>query len=207
MDERSSSLRRQFDQLVELLERWNFVDGWALTDRGEVLARIFHEDDLLCATLVCDGVLDGLEPAELAGLVSTLTYEHRAKEPPPPPWFPTARVRDRFAEVERTARALARDQAAARLPVLAEPDPTFIAAAHGWAAGGPLDLVLGEELVTGGDFVRNIKTLIDLLRQVAIVAPSAETRRNAAAAADDLFHGVIAASSEIGTSTDAGSDR
>ncbi|MCB0977771.1 MAG: DEAD/DEAH box helicase [Acidimicrobiales bacterium] len=198
MAERTSSLRRQFDLLVDLLERRGFVDGWSLTDRGEVLAKIFHEDDLLCATVLCDGVFDGLDPARLAGLVSCLTYEHRSKEPPPPPWYPDKDMRDRVSLVMATARELNSDLLASRLPVAPEPDPTFLSLAYGWASGGSLDVVIADEQLTGGDFVRNIKTLIDLLRQIATVAPSPDTRRSASDAADALLHGVVAVSSELG---------
>jgi ATP-dependent RNA helicase HelY len=56
--------------------------------------------------------------------------------------------------------------------------------------------VEAEEL-SGGDFVRTIKQLIDLLRQLAIVAPVAATRRSAEKAAEALFRGVVAASSAV----------
>jgi ATP-dependent RNA helicase HelY len=79
------------------------------------------------------------------------------------------------------------------------PDPTFVALAHAWAAGESLDVVLEDDLLSGGDFVRNIKTLIDLLRQVAGVAPVPETASAAASAADALMRGVVSASTEIGT--------
>ena len=47
-------------------------------------------------------------------------------------------------------------------------DPGFFAAAHGWTAGRRR-AVVGDEELTGGDFVRTMKQLIDLARQVAIV--------------------------------------
>lgn len=197
LEERSSSLLRQFDQITELLERWEFVDGWEVTDRGRILARVFHESDLLCAAVVSDGLLDGLDPASLAGLVSTLTYEHRSKAPPPPPWFPTSEVEDRVRMVARLAAGLAKDQTRLGLAPTRPPDPSFLALAHGWAAGGALDAVLADEDLSGGDFVRNVKTLIDLLRQVATVSPNAETRRSARAASDALFRGIVSASSEV----------
>jgi ATP-dependent RNA helicase HelY len=43
--------------------------------------------------------------------------------------------------------------------------------------------------------VRAIKQLIDLLRQLAIIAPVRDTRRAAAAAAQAAFRGVVADSS------------
>ena len=56
--------------------------------------------------------------------------------------------------------------------------------------------------MSGGDFVRTIKQLIDLLRQLAIVAPVAATRRSAEKAAEALFRGVVAASSAVEIETD-----
>ena len=59
-------------------------------------------------------------------------------------------------------------------------------------------MVEAEEL-SGGDFVRTMKQLIDVLRQVALVAPEQATRRTAEQAADQLFRGVVAASSAVET--------
>lgn len=57
--------------------------------------------------------------------------------------------------------------------------------------------MLADEAISGGDFVRNIKQLIDLVRQLAVVAPDPATRRTAEEAADALFRGVVAASSVV----------
>ncbi len=51
------------------------------------------------------------------------------------------------------------------------PDPTFAAIAHAWVAGEGFAEVVGDDELTGGDFVRTTKQLIDLLRQLAIIAP------------------------------------
>ena len=64
-------------------------------------------------------------------------------------------------------------------------------------------MLLDEEL-TGGDFVRNVKQLIDLLRQVGDVAPRPETASAARSAADGLFRGVVAASSTVGSGAGTG---
>ena len=60
----------------------------------------------------------------------------------------------------------------------------------------------GAEELSGGDFVRNIKQLIDLLRQVTEVAPDAATRATAVEAGEQLFRGVIAASTVVGPVVD-----
>ena len=133
-----------------------------------MLARTYHESDLLVAEALTSGLLDGLDPAALAGLLSCFTYEHRGPGEPEPPWFPSRQVRARWSELERLAAELQADEEAAGLPPTRAPDPGFAALAHAWAAGEPLGDVLGDEDLSGGDFVRNVKTLIDLVRQVGV---------------------------------------
>lgn len=55
-----------------------------------------------------------------------------------------------------------------------------------------------DEAVSGGDFVRNIKQLIDLVRQLGEIAPDPATAASAREASDRLFRGVVAASSVVG---------
>jgi ATP-dependent RNA helicase HelY len=201
---RTESLARRFDRVLRLLEAWGYLDGWALTERGQVLARTYHESDLLVAEAMTAGLLDGLDPASLAGLVSCFTYEHRGPGMPAPPWFPSRQARARWGELERLADELRADEEAAGLPPTRPPDPGFVALAHAWAAGEPLGEVLGEEELSGGDFVRNIKTLIDLVRQVGDVAPDPDTARAARRAAEALHRGVVSVSSTIDEVVGAG---
>ncbi len=62
--------------------------------------------------------------------------------------------------------------------------------------------MLEDEELSGGDFVRNAKLLIDLLGQVADAASSPETARTAREAADRIFRGVVSASSVTGLDPD-----
>ncbi|MEY2456608.1 MAG: ATP-dependent helicase HelY, partial [Acidimicrobiaceae bacterium] len=196
----SESLARRFDRVLRVLEAWGYLDGWALTPKGKRLGRLYHECDLLIAEALHTGVFDGLDPAALAGLCSVFSYEHRSPAPPRPPWFPSATARARYAEIEQLSRELNADELEAGLPLTRHPDPGFVALAHAWAAGEDLDDVLEDADVSGGDFVRNVKQLIDLLRQLAEASPERSTTEAAHVAADLLFRGVIAASSVVGGS-------
>jgi ATP-dependent RNA helicase HelY len=71
-------------------------------------------------------------------------------------------------------------------------DAGFADLAYRWAMGEPLEEVLAEEEVTPGDFVRVTKQLIDLLRQVALVASDAAVAATARAAVDACQRGVVA---------------
>jgi ATP-dependent RNA helicase HelY len=195
---RSGTLARQFDRILQLLESWGFLDGWALTPAGERLRRIYHEADLLIAVCLEEGFFDGLTPPELAGLVSTFTYETRGPGEAPIPWFPSATLRRRWAEVEGVAGRLRDAEERAGLPTTRSLDPGFVALAHAWASGDELATVLADEELSGGDFVRVIRQLIDLLRQVAQVASDPTTAAAAASAADTIRRGVVSASAAVG---------
>ncbi len=197
---RSESLARRFDRVLRVLEAWDYLDldEWALADAGERLARTFHECDLLIVESLRQGLLDDLDPATLAGLASVFTYEHRSSEAPPAPWFPSSSARKRWLAIEALAKELAEMETDAGLPPSRLPDPTFVAIAYAWAAGEGFAEVVEDEELSGGDFVRNVKQLIDLLRQLAEVAPLEATRSAAAAAAERLCRGVVAASSVVG---------
>ena len=57
-----------------------------------------------------------------------------------------------------------------------------------------------DDDLTGGDFVRNTKQLIDLMRQLGEVAADPRTAAVCRRAADSLFRGVVEAGSTVNTS-------
>ncbi|MBV9660217.1 MAG: DEAD/DEAH box helicase, partial [Acidimicrobiales bacterium] len=178
---RLESLARQFDRVLRVLEAWGYVDGWSLTDRGARLARIYHESDLLIAECLEQGLLDGLSEAEMAGAVSFFTYESRTPQEGDG-WFPTPRLRRRWVAMMQLFGELTAAEDDAGLPLTRSPDPSFAGLASAWAAGEELADVIEDEEMSGGDFVRNTKQLIDLLRQVGDTAPDPETARTARSA-------------------------
>jgi ATP-dependent RNA helicase HelY len=198
---RTESLARQFDRVLRVLESWGYVDGWQLTDGGHMLTRLYSETDLLLAESLREGLLDGLDAPSMAAVCSVFSYESRGPDQGAPERvrFPNRKVRDRVAEIDRIWRDLNVVEDEAGLPETRPPDAGFSALAHGWAAGKDLEAVLLDEDLTGGDFVRNVKQLIDLLRQVGNVAPTPATAATARSAADALFRGVVAASSTVAT--------
>ncbi len=200
---RNESLARQFDRVLGVLEAWGYVDGWELRDAGRLLTRLNTEGDLVLAEALREGHLDGVDAPALAALVSCFTFQRRgpdANEPMPPRRWPSRVVAQRARAIEGVWRDLHSVERDARLPETRRPDPGFTAAAYGWAAGDELADVLDDEEMTGGDFVRNVKQAIDLLRQIADVAPVPETAAVAHAAADACLRGVVAASSTVHTS-------
>ena len=197
---RGDSLARTFDRVLDLLEAWRYVDDWSLTPAGEMLARMYTEGDLVITEAMRRGALDGLDPAGLAAVVSCVAYERRGSDgdaPTAPRRWPDQTVAARCRAVEGIWRELLGAERDARLTESRQPDPGFTTAIHGWAEGGDLADLLDEDEMTGGDFVRNVKQVVDLLRQVAAAAPQESTRDAAHRAADACVRGVVLASSQV----------
>ncbi len=74
---RRELLAEHLGRRLAVLEELGYVTGWQLTPAGQRLARIYHESDLLIAEALAAGVFDGAEPAVLAGVLSSVVFEHR----------------------------------------------------------------------------------------------------------------------------------
>ena len=207
VDAKNDTLARDFDRVLSVLEHYGYVnvDRWELTAAGEMLSRVFHESDLLVAEILRDGVLDGLGAPDLAALVSCVVYEHRSPEPPPKPWFSSDDIRQRWQRIAALSEELAGQERAHGMTEHREPDPTFAAIAYAWVAGEGFAAVVDDEELTGGDFVRTTRQLIDILRQIATIAPERSVRRAAGDAAEAAFRGVVSDSAVPTSDTESSS--
>ncbi|MFZ9912678.1 MAG: DEAD/DEAH box helicase [Ilumatobacteraceae bacterium] len=195
-DKESEVVSRRFDDVVSLLERWGYVGNWKLTERGVLLSRIFHECDLLVAEAIGTGVLDGLDPTSLAAMCSVFVYEHRSADPAPEPTFPSGQLRSRFRSLQSLSKRLQRDETTAGITPHRSPDAGYVSTVAMWAGGAELADVLDIE-TTPGDFVRTMKQLIDLPRQVGQHAPDGATRAAADAAVERVLRGVVLSASTM----------
>ena len=125
-------------------------------------------------------------------------YEHRSSEPAPKPHFPSSTLKARWRDIAQISDRLVTAEEARGIQPHRPPDPGFIATTFAWASGSDLFDILDDEDLTAGDFVRTMKQLIDLLRQIGQVATTEIGQRNATQASELLFRGVVAASSSIG---------
>src|SRR4051794_4755170 len=214
MTERTGSLTRQFDATCDVLEELGYLvpevaplvpadtevfgavdDVPVVTDDGRRLSRIWSEADLLVAECLRAGAWRGLGPAELAAAASALVFEAR-RDNPALPAVPAGKVAVAIGEMRRIRLRLQDVEADHGVPVTRDLDLGFAWAAYRWADGQSLDRVLagaeqaGTEL-SGGDFVRWMRQLIDLLDQLAKVAeePVAGVAR---AAVGRVRRGVVA---------------
>jgi ATP-dependent RNA helicase HelY len=199
IDRQTSTLSGQFDRVLGVLDDFGHVQGWELTDRGRLLAGIYHEADLVVAEAVAEGCFDDLDAPELAAVASVLVYEHRSPGPPPSPRYPSRRVRERALAIDGIVRRVQSAEDEVGLPWSRGSDHGFCAVAHEWCAGEGLGDLLAETQLelTGGDFVRTVRQLIDLVRQLAQLAPDRGTRAAARRAVEALERGVVSASAAV----------
>jgi len=214
MAERTGSLTRQFDRTCDVLEELGYLvpeavplvpadtevvgpldDVPVVTEDGRRLARIWSEADLLVAECLRAGVWRGLTPAELAAAASTLVFEAR-RDNPGLPSVPAGKVAAAIGEMRGIRSRLQDVELAQDVRATRDLDLGFAWAAYRWADGQSLDRVLagaeqaGTEL-SGGDFVRWTRKLIDLLDQLGKVADDI-VARTARAAVERVRRGVVA---------------
>jgi ATP-dependent RNA helicase HelY len=191
------SLARTFDRIRALLTERGYLDGDELTEHGRRLARLWSETDLLTAECLRHQVWDGLEPAELAAVISVLVYEAR-RDIAAAPRVPQGPVSDALAATVRLWAELEADERRHRLERTREPDLGFTWPVYRWARGESLSAVLmaaetnGTEL-SAGDFVRWCRQVLDVLDQVRGVAgEDSGVGATATAAVRTLRRGVVA---------------
>lgn len=187
VEQRAGSLVRRFHQLaVVLVRRGHLVgDPPRVSVRGRVLAGIYADVDLLVAELLLAGMLDGLGPSDLAGVAALLVHESRRDDVPPPERLPNARLDTLAEDIGRLAEGIRLDEEAVGITPLRDLDAGFVAPVVRWAQGATLEEAVGDLEVSGGDFVRNVKQVIDLLGQLRDVSDG--ERR---ASLDDALRGL-----------------
>jgi ATP-dependent RNA helicase HelY len=188
------ALSRRFDRILKLLRRWGYVDAhaWKLTGRGALLTRLYHDADLLVAEALVSGMFDHLDAPCTAAMVSLCTFESRSGQWRPEPTLPR-QIHRRVERIGGLSERLQHDEEHLQLARTRHPDHGFADAAWRWARGEKLSTLLERVEMTPGDFVRSSKQLIDLLRQISLVAPVPATAVAAADAVSVLHRGVVAA--------------
>jgi ATP-dependent RNA helicase HelY len=218
--QRADLLTIQLSHRVAVLEALGYLKGWSLTLTGHRLSRIYHESDLLIAEALAADVFAGAEPAILAGVVSAVVFEPRrarrlAGHGGPGPRAAARRGRrkgpladrlgeKRVAELEWRAAALERVAERIRgveelhlVPRTRQPSSGLATAVASWARGASFETALAVAArdvgdLAPGDFVRTVKSVADLVQQVAHATTDPETAAAARSAVALLLRGVVA---------------
>jgi superfamily II RNA helicase len=201
-----------------VLEELGYANGWQLTTDGQLLRSLYHECDLLLAETINLGVFDDLEPAQLAGLLSSFVFEaKRSARSGKAPQTPVKRKKnlhdrlgperrgslgDRMQEILVTSAAVREIEGRHQVIHAKEPDGKFMPVIAAWARGVSLSTVLDlADVEVGstspGDFVRNAKQVGDLCEQLGRLYDRPQLAGAAMEARDLVLRSVVAGSSSV----------
>ncbi|WP_418059129.1 DEAD/DEAH box helicase [Pimelobacter simplex] len=191
IERRTNTVARTFDRVIEVLEALDYLVEDDVTERGRGLMRIYSDLDLVAAESLRTGLWDDLSPAQLGAVLSALVYEARRPEEGPPN-VPGGAIQVTIDAMTRLWGDLERLERDHRLDFLRKPDPGFAWTAYRWAEGQDLDEVITRNDQTAGDFVRQMKQLIDFAGQIADAAAGTPVRDTARQLVKLLRRGIVA---------------
>jgi len=216
---RKRSLTDQMDARHRVLEELGYADGWRLSAQGQLLRSIYHECDLLVAESISAGVFEGLEPAQLAGLLSCFVFESKrsSRVTNVARRVSTKKKRvhhdrlgqerraslgERLSEIAVIAATIREVEERYQVPHVKEPDGHFSTIIAAWARGVTLGTVLDiadAEIgqTSPGDFVRNAKQVADLCEQLARMRDLTEVADVALEARNAVLRSVVAGASSV----------
>ena len=166
VENRTHVIAKTFDRICDVLNHLGYIEGEKPLEQGKILAKIYAESDLLLTETIKNGVLDSLSAPELVSVVSSVIYESRGSENYSPK-MPHQNVANALALITSIWAQLEDIEEDFGVQTQKEPDFGFAFASYRWASGHSLSSVLKGSDMTVGDFVRNMKQLIDLLTQIS----------------------------------------
>jgi ATP-dependent RNA helicase HelY len=165
---RTHVIARRFDLIKIMLEKFGYLTNGAITPNGKLLSKIYGETDLLIAEMIRRDSFGQLTAAELVSIVSVFVHESRKESAPK---LPRGAVEEVLSDLIKTWVEINDLETELGLEPIREPDAGFCWASYRWASGHSLSSILRGTDLTVGDFVRSMKQIIDLLRQIAIASP------------------------------------
>ena len=166
VENRTHVIAKTFDQICQVLDHLEYIDGEKPTTQGKILTKIYAESDLLLTESIRRGLLDDLNATELLSVVSCMIFESRSQENLAPK-LPSQKVTSTLTEIISLWAALEKIENEFGVKTQREPDAGFCFISYKWASGNSLNSVLKGSDMSVGDFVRSTKQLVDLLNQIA----------------------------------------
>jgi len=168
INSRTNVIAKRFDRIKVILDKFGYINNDAIAQSGKMLAKIYGETDLLIAESIQAGVFNQLSATDLVAVISSCIYESRNEEAAK---VPRGEVQNALAVISKIYGKIHEAESDLNLEPLRAPDFGFCWASHKWASGHSLTSILKGSDLTVGDFVRSMKQIIDLLRQLRAAAP------------------------------------
>jgi len=168
INSRTNVIAKRFDRIKVILDKFGYINNDAIAQSGKMLAKIYGETDLLIAESIQAGVFNQLSATDLVAVISSCIYESRNEEAAK---VPRGEVQNALAVISKIYGKIHEAESDLNLEPMRAPDFGFCWASHKWASGHSLTSILKGSDLTVGDFVRSMKQIIDLLRQLRAAAP------------------------------------
>ena len=165
---RTNVIAKRFDRIKLILNELGYIQKGEVSTHGRMLAKIYGETDLLIAESIREGVFNHLNAIDLVTVISVFVYESRAEENAKVPRGDVAEALSKISKIYGKIFNIENDH---NLEPMRAPDFGFCWPAQRWANGNSLTAVLKDSDLTVGDFVRNMKQIVDLLRQLRAAVP------------------------------------
>ncbi|MFZ9701448.1 MAG: DEAD/DEAH box helicase [Candidatus Nanopelagicales bacterium] len=163
------NLSKKCDRVIDVLQKLGYIETnestILLTQSGRLLKQIHSEFDLLIVESLRRALFDGLNPIQLSCLLSGFVYNPRRDEIDTPLNVDEIiknnanlilKLSDEIIEIERKLK----------ISNIRSPHFGMANVIKQWCSGVNLKKILVKTDIAPGDFVRNVKQIIDLLRQI-----------------------------------------
>ena len=168
INSRTNLIAKRFDRIKIILDKFGYIDNDQITKPGKMLAKIYGETDLLIAESIRADLFSNLSATDLVSVISSCIYESRNDEAAK---IPRGEIQTALSGISKIYGRIHSAETDLNLEPMRAPDFGFCWASHKWASGNSLTSVLKGNDLTVGDFVRSMKQIIDLLRQLRVAAP------------------------------------
>jgi len=168
INSRTNVIAKRFDRIKIILDTFGYIDNDQITKPGKMLAKIYGETDLLIAESIRADLFSNLSATDLVSVISSCIYESRNDEAAK---IPRGEIQTALSGISKIYGRIHSAETDLNLEPMRAPDFGFCWASHKWASGNSLTSVLKGNDLTVGDFVRSMKQIIDLLRQLRVAAP------------------------------------
>jgi ATP-dependent RNA helicase HelY len=215
MEARSEVSSRRLDDIKGVLTRLGYIDDDKPTPKGLILSRIYNECDLLLVECLLGGVFQPLDAAETAAFASVFVFESRerpasrrnggrergrdrGRQPAATTSIPTPALDEAVAQARSLEGRIKTLEARERLDLLRRLDSGFVRVVHDWASGEDLEyMATSYPQYSAGDFVRSMKQVLDILRQIKEAAEDPLLSRKVSEAMDLIHRSIVAYTSVV----------
>ncbi len=161
----------------DILEKTGYIENGYPTDSGVTCSMIRAENELFLSEIILKGILNELEPYELASIICALVTEDLRSDvyPNQPISKNTRKALNKIKEIRKKIAILQRDYDINTEMYI---NSYYCPLMEQWVQGTPWEDIAKQVDSSEGDIVRIFKRTVDVLRQLTILPNISEALKN-----------------------------